>query len=62
MKLYTKNLLSAALNICSSVQPLGGSGLHLTFEHRSRALLCLTHLADPATLEALSNQPSGKIK
>ncbi|XP_043096489.1 kinetochore-associated protein 1 isoform X3 [Puntigrus tetrazona] len=42
--------------------PLGGSGLRLTFEHRSRALLCLTHLADPATLEALSNQPSSKIK
>ncbi|XP_051529247.1 kinetochore-associated protein 1 [Myxocyprinus asiaticus] len=42
--------------------PLGGSGLRLTFEHRSRALLCLTHLADAATLEALSNQPRGKIK
>uniref|UniRef100_A0A673J6Y3 RZZ complex subunit KNTC1/ROD C-terminal domain-containing protein n=1 Tax=Sinocyclocheilus rhinocerous TaxID=307959 RepID=A0A673J6Y3_9TELE len=42
--------------------PLGGSGLRLTFEHRSRALLCLTHLADAATLETLSNQPSSKIK
>ncbi|XP_056602843.1 kinetochore-associated protein 1 [Triplophysa dalaica] len=42
--------------------PLGGSGLRLTFEHHSRALLCLTHLADTATLEALSNQPSSKIK
>ncbi|XP_073716353.1 kinetochore-associated protein 1 isoform X1 [Misgurnus anguillicaudatus] len=42
--------------------PLGGSGLRLTFEHRSRALLCLTHLADAVTLEALSNQPSSKIK
>uniref|UniRef100_A0A671KN10 Kinetochore associated 1 n=1 Tax=Sinocyclocheilus anshuiensis TaxID=1608454 RepID=A0A671KN10_9TELE len=42
--------------------PLGGSGLRLTFEHRSRALLCLTHLADAATLETLSNQPSSKIQ
>uniref|UniRef100_A0A8C2IAN2 Kinetochore associated 1 n=1 Tax=Cyprinus carpio TaxID=7962 RepID=A0A8C2IAN2_CYPCA len=42
--------------------PLGGSGLRLTFEHRSRALLCLTHLADAATLETLSNQPSSKIR
>ncbi|KAA0716378.1 Kinetochore-associated protein 1 [Triplophysa tibetana] len=42
--------------------PLGGSGLRLTFEHHSRALLCLTHLADTATLEALSNQPSSKIR
>uniref|UniRef100_A0A8C1QQ82 Kinetochore associated 1 n=1 Tax=Cyprinus carpio TaxID=7962 RepID=A0A8C1QQ82_CYPCA len=38
------------------------SGLRLTFEHRSRALLCLTHLADAATLETLSNQPSSKIR
>ncbi|XP_056103315.1 kinetochore-associated protein 1 isoform X1 [Rhinichthys klamathensis goyatoka] len=42
--------------------PLGGSGLRLTFEHRSRALICLTHLADANTLEALSNRPSSKIK
>ncbi|KTG46918.1 hypothetical protein cypCar_00041531, partial [Cyprinus carpio] len=28
----------------------------------SRALLCLTHLADAATLETLSNQPSSKIR
>jgi len=50
------------LNIGSSFQPLGGSGLRLTFEHRSRALICLTHLADANTLEALSNRPSSKVK
>lgn len=53
-------LLSPVLT--SQTWPLGGSGLRLTFEHRSRALLCLTHLTDAATLETLSNQPSSKIK
>ncbi|KAK3538624.1 hypothetical protein QTP86_008836 [Hemibagrus guttatus] len=42
--------------------PLGGSGLRLTFEHRSRALLCLIHIADSATLEALSHTPRDKVK
>lgn len=46
----------------SPPQPLGGSGLRLTFEHRSRALLCLIHVADPATLEALSHTPRDKVK
>ncbi|XP_053510250.1 kinetochore-associated protein 1 isoform X3 [Ictalurus furcatus] len=41
---------------------LGGSGLRLTFEHRSRALLCLIHLVDSATLEALSHTPRDKVK
>ncbi|XP_060739087.1 kinetochore-associated protein 1 isoform X1 [Tachysurus vachellii] len=41
---------------------LGGSGLRLTFEHRSRALLCLIHIADSATLEALSHTPRDKVK
>ncbi|TSW89619.1 Kinetochore-associated protein 1 [Bagarius yarrelli] len=41
---------------------LGGSGLRLTFEHRSRALLCLIHIADSATLEALSHSPRDKVK
>ncbi|XP_076843285.1 kinetochore-associated protein 1 isoform X2 [Brachyhypopomus gauderio] len=42
--------------------PLGGSGLRLTFEHRSRVLLCLIHTADAATLEAISHTPSDKVK
>ncbi|KAI4889407.1 hypothetical protein NFI96_034091 [Prochilodus magdalenae] len=42
--------------------PLGGSGLRLTFEHRSRALLCLIHIADSTTLEALSHTPKDKVK
>ncbi|XP_062873879.1 kinetochore-associated protein 1 [Trichomycterus rosablanca] len=42
--------------------PLGGSGLRLTFEHRSRALLCLIHIADAATLQALSHTPRDKVK
>ncbi|XP_046697965.1 kinetochore-associated protein 1 isoform X3 [Silurus meridionalis] len=41
---------------------LGGSGLRLTFEHRSRALLCLIHIADSETLEALSHTPRDKVK
>lgn len=47
---------------CLSSQLLGGSGLRLTFEHRSRALLCLIHIADSATLEALSHTPRDKVK
>ncbi|XP_026865073.2 kinetochore-associated protein 1 [Electrophorus electricus] len=42
--------------------PLGGSGLRLTFEHRSRTLHSLIHIADSTTLEALSHTPSDKIK
>uniref|UniRef100_A0AAR2LD09 RZZ complex subunit KNTC1/ROD C-terminal domain-containing protein n=1 Tax=Pygocentrus nattereri TaxID=42514 RepID=A0AAR2LD09_PYGNA len=42
--------------------PLGGSGLRLTFEHRSRVLLCLIRIADSATLEALSHTPKDKVK
>ncbi|XP_060762821.1 kinetochore-associated protein 1 isoform X2 [Neoarius graeffei] len=53
-------LLSSMLS--AETWPLGGSGLRLTFEHRSRALLCLIHVADPATLEALSHTPRDKVK
>ncbi|TRY91813.1 hypothetical protein DNTS_012445, partial [Danionella cerebrum] len=48
-------LLSSILT--SQTWPLGASGLRLSFEHRSRTLLCLIHLADSATLEALLQQP-----
>ncbi|XP_066511842.1 kinetochore-associated protein 1-like [Hoplias malabaricus] len=53
-------LLSPILS--AETWPLGGSGLRLTFEHRSRALFCLIHIADSATLEALSHTPSNKVK
>ncbi|KAG7318542.1 hypothetical protein KOW79_018297 [Hemibagrus wyckioides] len=53
-------LLSPILS--AETWPLGGSGLRLTFEHRSRALLCLIHIADSATLEALSHTPRDKVK
>ncbi|XP_031422613.1 kinetochore-associated protein 1 isoform X1 [Clupea harengus] len=42
--------------------PLGGSGSRLTFEHRSRALYCLSHIADGATLESLLQIPKTKVK
>ncbi|CAL8347314.1 unnamed protein product [Lota lota] len=42
--------------------PLGGSGLHLTYCHRSRALLCLIHLADAGLLEAHTQIPRSKTK
>ncbi|XP_022522575.2 kinetochore-associated protein 1 [Astyanax mexicanus] len=53
-------LLSPVLT--AEIWPLGGSGLRLTFEHRSRALLCLIHIADSATLETLSHTPRDKVK
>uniref|UniRef100_W5KXF6 Kinetochore associated 1 n=1 Tax=Astyanax mexicanus TaxID=7994 RepID=W5KXF6_ASTMX len=54
-------LLSPVLTAEIWLQPLGGSGLRLTFEHRSRALLCLIHIADSATLETLSHTPRDKV-
>ncbi|XP_041954273.1 kinetochore-associated protein 1 isoform X1 [Alosa sapidissima] len=42
--------------------PLGGAGSRLTFEHRSRALYCLSHIADGATLESLLQIPKNKVK
>ncbi|XP_037536314.1 kinetochore-associated protein 1 [Nematolebias whitei] len=42
--------------------PLGTSGPHLTFCHRTRALLCLVHLADAATLEAQLQIPRAKLR
>ncbi|KAF5904768.1 kinetochore-associated protein 1, partial [Clarias magur] len=53
-------LLSPILS--AETWPLGGSGVRLTFEHRSRALLCLIHIADSPTLEALSHTPRDKVK
>ncbi|CAG5923423.1 unnamed protein product [Menidia menidia] len=41
--------------------PLSSCGPRLTFCHRTRALLCLIHLADPATLEAQFQIPRTKL-
>ncbi|XP_063063837.1 kinetochore-associated protein 1 [Engraulis encrasicolus] len=40
----------------------GGAGTRLTFEHRSRILYCLSHIADEATLEELLRIPRTKVK
>ncbi|KAK0138145.1 Kinetochore-associated protein 1 [Merluccius polli] len=42
--------------------PLGSSGPHLTYSHRSRALLCLIHLADAGLLETHTQIPRSKTK
>ncbi|KAG7276712.1 hypothetical protein CRUP_006891 [Coryphaenoides rupestris] len=40
--------------------PLSSSGPHLTYGHRSRALLCLIHLADAHLLETHTHIPRSK--
>ncbi|XP_028824340.1 kinetochore-associated protein 1 isoform X2 [Denticeps clupeoides] len=52
-------LLSPVLT--ASTWPLGGSGLRLTFEHRSRALLCLVRMADATMLETLLRVPRSEV-
>ncbi|XP_062307937.1 kinetochore-associated protein 1 [Osmerus eperlanus] len=42
--------------------PLSKSGPRLTFCHRSRALLCLLHLAPPAPLEAQLHIPRAQLR
>uniref|UniRef100_A0A672YH79 Kinetochore associated 1 n=1 Tax=Sphaeramia orbicularis TaxID=375764 RepID=A0A672YH79_9TELE len=42
--------------------PLSSSGPRLTFCHRTRALLCLVHLTDAATLEVHTQIPKTKIQ
>lgn len=42
--------------------PLSSSGLCLTFDHRSRVLYCLSHVADGPTLERLLHVPMSKVK
>ncbi|XP_030225552.1 kinetochore-associated protein 1 [Gadus morhua] len=42
--------------------PLGSGGPHLTYSHRSRALLCLIHLADAGLLETHTQIPRAKTR
>uniref|UniRef100_A0A673YPM6 Kinetochore associated 1 n=1 Tax=Salmo trutta TaxID=8032 RepID=A0A673YPM6_SALTR len=42
--------------------PLSSSGPRLTFCHRSRALLCLIHIADPTTLETQLHIPKTQVQ
>ncbi|KAJ3604724.1 hypothetical protein NHX12_029463 [Muraenolepis orangiensis] len=42
--------------------PISPSGPHLTYSHRSRALLCLIHLADAGLLETHTQIPRSKTK
>ncbi|KAM6954421.1 kinetochore-associated protein 1 [Aplochiton taeniatus] len=56
----------AAILLCpiltAETWPLSRSGPRLTYCDRSRALLCLIHLVDPATLEAKLQIPVAKVQ
>ncbi|KAJ8005659.1 hypothetical protein DPEC_G00120230 [Dallia pectoralis] len=54
------HLLSPVLS--AETWPLSSSGLRLTFCHRSRALLCLIHIADPTTLETQLHIPKSQVQ
>uniref|UniRef100_A0A8C5C1G0 Kinetochore associated 1 n=1 Tax=Gadus morhua TaxID=8049 RepID=A0A8C5C1G0_GADMO len=45
-----------------AISPLGSGGPHLTYSHRSRALLCLIHLADAGLLETHTQIPRAKTR
>uniref|UniRef100_A0A8C8H4A5 Huntingtin-interacting protein 1-related protein n=1 Tax=Oncorhynchus tshawytscha TaxID=74940 RepID=A0A8C8H4A5_ONCTS len=53
-------LLSPILS--AETWPLSSSGPRLTFCHRSRALLCLIHIADPTTLETRLHIPKTQVQ
>ncbi|KAI1901176.1 hypothetical protein AGOR_G00057490 [Albula goreensis] len=57
---FSSRLLGALLT--AEKWPLSKTGPRLTFSHRSRALLCLVHIADPPTLEALLHIDSTKVQ
>ncbi|KAL0979386.1 hypothetical protein UPYG_G00184390 [Umbra pygmaea] len=54
------HLLSPVLS--AETWPLSSSGPRLTYGHRSRALLCLVHIADPSTLEAQLSIPKTQVQ
>ncbi|KAJ8286256.1 hypothetical protein GJAV_G00036350 [Gymnothorax javanicus] len=55
LQMHPMDFSSQLLNTILTAEkwPLNSSGPRLTFFHRSRALLCLVHIADPPTLETL---------
>ncbi|NWI91700.1 KNTC1 protein, partial [Pitta sordida] len=55
---YSSRLLFAIAT--STTSPIGVT--QLTFAHRSRALKCLLHLADPNTVESLFKKPIETVK
>ncbi|NXA03966.1 KNTC1 protein, partial [Sapayoa aenigma] len=55
---YSSRLLFAITT--STTSPIGVT--QLTFAHRSRALKCLLHLADPNTVESLFKKPIETVK
>ncbi|KAJ8415551.1 hypothetical protein AAFF_G00425310 [Aldrovandia affinis] len=57
---FSARLLCALLT--AEKWPLSRSGPRLTFFYRSRALLCLVHIADPPTLEALLHIDRTKVQ
>ncbi|KAG7480993.1 hypothetical protein MATL_G00062040 [Megalops atlanticus] len=57
---FSARLLSTILT--ADKWPLNRSGPRLTFLHRSRALLCLSHIADPPTLETLLHIDRTKVQ
>ncbi|KAJ8380268.1 hypothetical protein SKAU_G00010460 [Synaphobranchus kaupii] len=64
LQMYPVDFSSRLLNTILTAEkwPLSRSGPRLTFFHRSRALLCLVHIADPPTLETLLHIDRTKVQ
>ncbi|XP_064209384.1 kinetochore-associated protein 1 [Anguilla rostrata] len=64
LQMYPLDFSSRLLNTILTAEkwPLSRSGPRLTFFHRSRALLCLVHIADPPTLETLLHIDRSKVQ